>query len=702
MALNIAMVIPPSVNLNTPYAAAPRLGGWLRHLGHNVIQVDASLELFLRVFSPSGLERLFSAIDPAKVNNDYRIVYQNRDRYIRIINDVVAVLQNRDMAAVYKITGGGFLPEGPYFRRIDVVTSRAQVGKWAHGDLARHLASIMLCDLTDLFQLTISDHFGVQAYGHSLARSPSSFDRLAGELEREPNVYEQMLNELCHELLPADIDLACFTCPFPGNVMGALLMGKWMATHRPNAKRGFGGGYASTELRQLEDPRVFDYMDYVVLDDGEVPLRQICARLEGRDEPLHSTFVRENGAVVFKKADVPAIPFADLPAPSYAGFNLPRYVHLIYRENLVQRASDGTWLKLTAAHGCYWKRCTFCDISLPYIADYDPMPASRIADQMDAMHAETGLSGFHFTDEAAPPALLFNLALELLRRKRSYHWWGNIRYDKAFEPDRCKLLAAAGMIMVTGGIEAASDPVLKLIDKGVSVAQLVKVLQAFTQAGIGTHGYLIYGFPGETLQDTMNAFEVIRQLIAAKMLQSAFYHQLGVTVHAPLGKKPELFNISLRKHEFKGFALNQVPFAYQDGVERTEEILQTLVGALECFHRGVALDEPVESWFAGKVHMPRAMVPPTFVSQVVETYPHPGAQPRNRVVWLGGEPTWSRGSATVRGADGNMYTRTIPSWMVENLRRCHPDNWEAQPPTRQDFETHDWIDVFRPIGLVTV
>jgi hypothetical protein len=703
MALNIAMVIPPSVNLNTPYAAAPRLAGWLRHLGHHVIQIDASLELFLRVFSRTGLERMFAAVSPDDVSNDYRIVYQNRDRYIKIIDDVVAVLQQRDMAAVYKITGGNFLPEGPHFRRKDVVESRASAGKWSHGDLARHLASVMLCDLTELFKATVSDHFGVQAYGHSLARSPSSFDRLARELERPPNVFEQMLNELAADVIPANVDLACFTCPFPGNVMGALLLGKWMATHRPKAKRAFGGGYPSTELRELKEPRLFDYVDYVVLDDGELPLRQICARLEGGDAPLHNTFVRDDaGAVSFHKADIPAIPFGDLPAPSYAGFDLRRYVHLIYRENLVQRASDGTWLKLTAAHGCYWKRCTFCDISLPYIADYDPMPAARIADQMDALHAETGLSGFHFTDEAAPPALLINLAIELLRRKRSYHWWGNIRYDKAFEPDRCKLLAAGGMIMVTGGIEAASDPVLKKIDKGISVVQLVKVLQAFTEAGIGTHGYLIYGFPGETSEDTIKVFEVIRLLIRARLLQSAFYHQFGMTVHAPPGQKPKLSDIRLDDHPHLGFARNQVPFTYMDGVNRSVEILDSLVGALECFHRGVGLDDPIESWFPN-LYMPRPRIPPTFVSEVTSTYAHPGAQERSRLVWLGGEPTWYRGNVSVRAADGQMYTRTLPEWMVENLRRCHPDHWTTgAPPMRKDFESDDWVEVFKPVGLVAV
>src|SRR5690606_20692188 len=206
--------------------------------------------------------------------------------------------------------------------------------------------------LMDFFKSTVSDHFGLTDYAASLATAPPSFDPLADELERPPNAYVAMLGEVAAELFPAEVDLVCITCPFPGNLMGALLLGKWLATFRPAAKRALGGGYPSTELRELAEPRVFDYVDYVVLDDGELPLQQICARLEGSSEPLHNTFTREDGRVVFHGASRPAIPFGELPPPSYAGFDMSRYVHMIYVSSPVQRANDGTWLKLTAAHGC--------------------------------------------------------------------------------------------------------------------------------------------------------------------------------------------------------------------------------------------------------------------------------------------------------------------------------------------------------------
>lgn len=702
MALTVAMVVPPTLNLNTPYAAAPRLAGWLRHLGHTVVAIDMSLELFLRVFSRAGLERMFAAIDPERIPPAYEPVYLNSDRYIQIINDTVAVAQGRDLSAIARIADGRLIPEGPSFAGAVAETGRVSAGTWGQSDLARHLVSLMFLDLMGLFRHTIDAHFGVSNYAAKVASGSASFDAIAQELACAPNVYQTMLAEVADEQFPNELDLACFTCPFPGNLMGALLLGKWMSDHRPCARRALGGGYPSTELRQLTDPRVFDYIDYVVLDDGELPLQQICADIRGEDVALHSTFTRQSGDVVFHQPTQPAIPFRQLPAPSYDGFSMDRYIHLIYAPTPIQRLnSEGAWLKLTAAHGCYWKKCTFCDIHLSYIGDYDPIPARVLADQMDELHAQTGLSGFHFTDEAAPPSLLVNLALELIRRKRCYHWWGNIRYDSAFEPDRCKLLAASGMITVTGGIETASDAVLGKMAKGVTVEQLIKVLQGFSEAGVRTHGYLMYGFPGETVQDTINGLEVVRQLMRAGLLQGGFFHQLAVSAHAPLGRTPELFRIRVADRPQTGFARNYIPFEYRDGVPRSRAMFDSLTTAMNHYEQARYLDRDVLTWFRGQF-VPRPTVSPGFVERV-QTKPHPSAGQRRRLCWLGGPPRWSNGVLTLRRLDGRMYTNAAPKWMADNLSRCHPDGWhDARPPTTDAFASNEWIEPFRPHGLVLV
>ena len=118
------------------------------------------------------------------------------------------------------------------------------------------------------------------------------------------------------------------------------------------------------------------------------------------------------------------------------------------------------------------------------------------------------------------------LALELLSRRMNVSWWTNIRYEKQFTPDLCRLLARSGCIAVSGGLEVASDRMLELMDKGVTVKQVVEVTRAFRDADIMVHSYLMYGFPGQNEQELIDALETIRQMFQAGLIQSAYWHQV--------------------------------------------------------------------------------------------------------------------------------------------------------------------------------
>lgn len=702
--MRIAMIVPPTSDLSGPYAAAPRLVGWLRSLGHDAEVVDLSIELFLRIFSKEGLTRLFACIAPKDVRSDYEDVYEHRGQYIKIIDQLVAFAQGRDLAPRHLIVRPGYLPEGPSFTQGGDRSRRTAFGDWGITDLARHLISLVFTDLVELFRLTISPNLGMVAYGSKLTDTKTSFDELHGHLNAPPTEIDRMLAELAAETLHEDFDLACFTCPFAGNLYGALSLGKWLGEHRPHVQRALGGGYPSTELRDLSDPRVFDVVDYVVLDDGELPLQQICARVAGQDVPLVRTFVREGGEVVYHEgASCNSLKFRDLPAPDYRGIELDRYISVLYiRNQISQLLSEGTWLKLTAAHGCYWKKCTFCDIHLPYIGDFEPLSASALADQMDALHEQTGLTGFHFTDEAAPPSLLVKLALELLRRGRNYQFWGNVRYDTAFTRDRCRLLAAAGMIAVTGGIEIANDELLPKINKGITVRQVINVLDAFSAAGIITHAYLIQGFPGETRQDTVDSLEIMRQMMKADILHSAYYHQFVPTKHSPIGRNPELFKIRIlgpKEQGFASYALNYVP-DYEDPA-----LGQTLHSALQramlSFARRERLDADVSTWLRG-LDFPRTRIPPDFVTDALNAPLADGKRYRH-LCWLGGMPSWSRGLLNIAGDSGEILSALAPKEVADNLARAHPSGWTGnKPPLVSDFESTDWATPYRSLGLVLV
>ena len=653
------------VQLNTPYPATAYLTGFLRmhatHLGLEVAQADASLALFLRLFSGPLVERMAD-----ELRRRARLVGKNTpvppsiahflthaERYIDTVEPTIRFLQRRNPSLAFRIVGRAFLPEGPRFEHLSQVSPGepgaldeqllSAFGTLGTTEQARHLASLYVDDLADVWRVGIDPRFDLARYGERLAASAASFDPLHAALTDEPTLVDATLDELTRELMEqrpgaarpnaARPDVVAFTVPFPGNVYGAFRMAQTIREISPDSTLILGGGWVNTELRSLRDPRVFDYFDYVTLDDGERPLLNLLTKLSGRAATLVRTYVRSDGDVVLQNDPTQRdFPQSDTGIPTYDGLPLDRYVSLMEMLNPMHRLwSDGRWNKITLAHGCYWKKCSFCDVSLDYIGRYDKPGTDLIIRRIRSLIAETGETGFHLVDEAAPPAGLRALAKQLIAEKLTITWWGNIRFERTFTPELCRLLAQAGCVAVSGGLEVASDRLLELMKKGVTVEQVARVTRAFTDAGVMVHAYLMYGFPTETVQDTVDALERVRQLFAAGCIHSAYWHRFVATAHSPIGLHPESYGITLRPPQNVQFAHNDIDFDDPVGTDH-DYLGRGLRKAIYNYMHGVGFDVDVREWFepqrsgrrkGGRRHgrggasagVPTTTVPPDLIEQ---------------------------------------------------------------------------------------
>ena len=626
--MRILSVIPPMTQLNTPYPSTAYLTGFLRSRGIAAVQEDLALSLVLRLFSRDGLlavRECIAALPKQRRTPQVEGFDRAFDRYLATIECVVAFLQGRDPSIGHRIGGRNFLPEGKRFEPLDayVDPDGGDPLAWAFGalgvqDRARHFATLYLNDIADMLRDAVDSRFEFVRYAESLAQSQATFDPLAKALAAPPNLVDTLLRELTLAAVKRHAPgIVLVSVPFPGNVYGAFRIAQTIKGHDPSIATVLGGGFVNTELRELGEPRVFDYFDYVTLDDGERPLLALLEHQAGKrpQDRLVRTFVRTAEGVRYVDAGEPDIPFADVGTPTWDGLPLDRYLSLLDMLNPMHRLwSDARWNKLTVAHGCYWKKCSFCDVSLDYISRYEAVAATTLVDRIEAVITETGQTGFHFVDEAAPPKALKALAAELQRRKRAISWWGNIRFEKSFTPELCAKLAESGCIAVSGGLEVASDRLLKLMQKGVSVEQVARVTHAFTDAGILVHAYLMYGFPTQTVQDTVDALEYVRQLFAAECIQSGFFHRFACTVHSPVGLHPEQYGVRLKPLPPVSFAKNDVGFVDPSGVDH-DALGVGLNKALYNYMHGLGLDEDVRSWFSGRV--PRTQVPRHFIARAL-------------------------------------------------------------------------------------
>jgi radical SAM superfamily enzyme YgiQ (UPF0313 family) len=635
----VLLITPPFTQLNTPYPATAYLKGFFNTRGIESVQADLGIEVILALFNKKGFEQLFDTIEKKEIeltDNSRRIIAL-KDKYIHTIDPVILFLQGRQNTLAHTICTRKFLPEASRFEQIDDL-------KWAFGsmgklDMAKHIATLYLEDIGDLIKETVDEHFGFSRYAESLGRSANQFDELYNALQLPYTFIDEILIKiLSTRITKTRPKLVCLSVPFPGNLYTSLRIGQWLKKNHPSIKVAMGGGFANTELRSLSDARVFEFYDFITLDDGEAPLEVLINHIDGKlpQEDLKRCFVCNNGKVEYiNNSACSDYKQGQVGTPDYEGLLLDQYISAIEVVNPMHSLwSDGRWNKLTMAHGCYWGKCTFCDISLDYIKNYEPLNAVVLVDRMEELIEKTGERGFHFVDEAAPPSVMKAMALEIIKRKLVVSWWANVRFEKSFTQDLCILLKASGCIAVSGGLEVASDRLLELIQKGITVAQVARVSKHFSDAGIMVHAYLMYGFPTQTVQETIDSLEMVRQMFETGVLQSAFWHLFTMTAHSPVGMDPAAYKVKKMSNEIGSFANNDIQ--HEDPTGANHELFgYGLKKALLNYMHGACLDFPLHKWFDFKV--PATSVAPNYIYQAINE-PVLETSKNYKVIWIGEMP----------------------------------------------------------------
>jgi hypothetical protein len=656
---DLLLITPPFTQLNTPYPATAYLKGFLNTKDISAFQMDLGIEVILELFSKKTFNILF---DLASKNNT--IVSENaqrihalKDAYLQPLNNVIKFLQGKNQTLARQICTNNFLPRASRFDQLDDMD-------WAFGEMgmqdkAKHIATLYLEDLSDFIIECIDDNFGFSRYAERLGQSANSFDELYTSLLNKQSFIDEITLKILEENIKKTLPkLVCISVPFPGNLYSAFRCAQYIKANYPDIKIAMGGGFPNTELRSVSDIRVFEFFDFITLDDGELPIELLHTHIQNLEsKEFKRTFLLENGEINYiNNTTKPDYKQAQVGTPDYNDLKLDDYISVIEIANPMHSLwSDGRWNKLTMAHGCYWGKCTFCDISLDYIKIYEPVAAALLVDRMEELIVQTGENGFHFVDEAAPPALMKALALEILKRKLTVTWWTNIRFEKNFTKDLCLLLKASGCIAVSGGLEVASDRLLKLIDKGVTVEQVAQVTRNFTEANIMVHSYLMYGYPTQTVQETVDSLEMVRQLFELGIIQSGFWHQFALTAHSPVGLNPSEYGITPNYKNIT-FANNDVDFTDKTGIDHNL-FSAGLKKSLFNFMHGIGFDMDLQEWF--EFEIPQSTIAPFYIEDCLTENVSLSIKSSAKIIWLGGSPLVNEFSKSKKGYKNSFLEMTF-------------------------------------------
>jgi len=655
----ITLITPPFTQLSSPYPAVPFLSGTLNYYKISNTIIDLSIETAVKFFSKEGLKRLFFQIENSgsKIKNETRNFINRKNEYINTIDSVINFLQGNNSGISYKIAGRKYLPENKRFE----ILSNFEFDDFNITDYAKLISSLYIDDICDLAGNTVLPQFGLNSYNVKLAPSSASFDSIYEELKKDDLISEIMNETICGYDF-SKTKLVVITIPFPGNIYGGLKLAQILKNNYKNIKIAVGGGYINTELKFISDTRIFEFIDFVCQDNGELPLLRIIDFINEKIDSakLVRTMILENGNIILKNdCEAKDIYGKEAGYPDYKKLPLEKYFSIIETTNPMHKLwSEKGFLKIRMASGCYHHKCTFCDTKLQYINEYKPLQADELIFQIEKVIEETGIRCFHFVDEAMPPALVKHFSLELIKRRISITWWGNIRFEKLYSAGLCRLMKDAGCIAVTGGLESANNRILNLMEKRLSISTSIKTCSNFKQAGILTHGYLIYGFPSETIEECINSLEIIRQMFMCKILDSAFYHRFSLTIHSPVYKNPRKYGISFVEKE-SAFAKNDIEYIdkFQTGIDK---ISTGLNKALYNFNYKNCLNDKITNWFGFNVNI---SIPKNYVSKIINENNKDDFS--KNILWLGTKPYIKRSST-------NYSILTIPK-NIENLEYELPD-----------------------------
>jgi len=157
----VLLITPPLTQLNTPYPATTQLLAFLKTKGISAAQYDLSIDLADAVYSKHYLS------DILKINHSKNHFTKNSEIYINLVEPVKDFLRGKNPTLEQRICSRRLLPEGPRFKNIEDL--EWWFGTLGKTDMARHLATLFLLDISDFIRENVCSHFEVTKYAERIS-----------------------------------------------------------------------------------------------------------------------------------------------------------------------------------------------------------------------------------------------------------------------------------------------------------------------------------------------------------------------------------------------------------------------------------------------------------------------------------------------------------------------------------------------------
>ncbi len=595
--MKLLFIIPPFITPNSPYPSTQILTAYTNSRDITSEQYDLSIAAINSIFTTNFLKQIF-LINPYKNDKLCLSILKKKDIYISSINHLINFLKNTESGFSH------FLSEKKNFIPVTLPEINDSENDLWFGGLERsaYYATYLLNDIVYYIRQNIDSNFQINRYAEKISVFPD-FQKIIETINNPPTIIESIFLTLFEKKIETfQPDLIGFSIPFPGCFYSSIRCAQFIKNKYKHIKIIFGGGFCNTEFNFLKEKKLFQFIDYLVIDDNPERIMNIIYFEQKKItcDKLKNTYKLDvNNNLFFVKSNEPSA-LSKYNNYSLQGLNRGDYFYLL--ENIAPPLYFYTfqyWNKIQLSRGCYWHRCKFCDTSLQYIKNFSQDNIDNIINNIKKLIYFSNSRYFHFTDEAAPPALLKKLAQRLIAENLYISYFTNIRFDKVFfNSEFAELMSKSGCMFITGGLETITNDSLLKINKGFSLADAAKTIRVLSENEILVHAYLMFGIPGQSENELIDFLEIARQFFRTGLIRTAYLHRFSLTYHSDFYKNYEKYKLH-KIVEPQGFADNEAQYSELNS-PIFELYSKHLQSAIFNFNRGAGYDIPVNNWFPFK------------------------------------------------------------------------------------------------------
>lgn len=513
---DILLINPPFGSINGPAISLPVLVSYLLKQGINVSAIDLSNRFYGALLTVKNIQSGLSHIEKrfVELNPKKRLLFSEMVEYEKIVNlfgekekfssEFNELLSNHaDLEYIRKENSTDFVS---LLIQLTTIKNFPEIIEFAP-------------------RLKKTNHYGKYA----------SADLIEATCDR--NFYTRIFEEILYaDLLDMDAPpLVGISVSFNDQVIPAfqcagIIKKKWPDTHIT-----LGGSFVSIHFREISNPRIFEAVDSLVLDEGEVPLERLCREILSGKPNLRSIpnlITCRDGKICHTKQE--PHPKGQLSfTADYSLFDLEHYLF----------SPDNIIIPFCLSRGCKWRKCAFCRTDIPVFHNYCRPSPQALYEQLVALVRKHGAKIISFSSAFSEPEVLEHISKRLLEDKIHIRWVASTRLSNDFTKDLCALFRDAGCVRLSFGIESFSDRILALMKKGIHAKQIEKVITGIDGV-IPLFLLMIVGFPTETEREARDGFEKLQYFMGRKLITGYNYNVFNMTYGSDIWNNPQKYHIT--------------------------------------------------------------------------------------------------------------------------------------------------------------